>query len=186
MHAYTVKIKTADTTQERAVYASGLREAAEIGQAHGLVVGVRRSRTIALVSCVKTKQAEARPFPARELYTSPLFTGMREYAAARTDDWFILSAEHGLVAPDTPLLPYDAYLGNMKVRERKAWAADVLRQLDSQLRPGDEIMVLAGRQYREHIVPELMKRGHRITVPMQGLGLFKQLEFLKSQNAASI
>ncbi len=50
---------------------------------------------VALVSCVKSKRAVASP--ARELYVSPLFKGMRAYAETRADAWYILSAEHGVL-----------------------------------------------------------------------------------------
>lgn len=58
---------------------------------------------VALVSCVKTKRDT--PHPAKDLYTSPLFKGLRRYAEAHADTWFILSAEFGsqispLEAPD--------------------------------------------------------------------------------------
>lgn len=139
-------------------------------------------RTIALVACVKSKQATARPVPAAELYTSPLFKGTRRYAEARADAWLILSAEHGLVAPDTPLLPYEKFMGDMRKKERAAWGEAVLRQLSDQLQPGDEIVVMAGAHYREHLVPALEQRGYRVTVPMQGLGLLQQLAWLKANN----
>src|SRR5262245_54765277 len=58
---------------------------------------------VALVSCVKEK----RPFaaPACDLYTSQLFRALREYAISRADDWYVLSAEYGLLRPDQTVAP---------------------------------------------------------------------------------
>jgi hypothetical protein len=58
---------------------------------------------VALVSCVKSKRTSESP--ARDLYTSPLFTKMRRYAEQHAEAWFILSAEHGVLAPDQLVAP---------------------------------------------------------------------------------
>ncbi|HWO69164.1 MAG TPA: hypothetical protein VNP94_00195, partial [Actinomycetota bacterium] len=44
---------------------------------------------IGLVGCVKSKRA--RPAPARDLYTSPLFRGARRFVERSCDRWFVLS-----------------------------------------------------------------------------------------------
>jgi hypothetical protein len=58
---------------------------------------------VGLVACSRLKAD--RPAPARELYVSPLFRAARAYAERRHGPgrWFILSAHHGLVDPDTVL-----------------------------------------------------------------------------------
>jgi hypothetical protein len=63
---------------------------------------------IVLVACVKSK--ETRPAAAKDLYISALFRKERAYADCAGVPWFILSAEHGLVAPDEWLAPYERYL----------------------------------------------------------------------------
>jgi hypothetical protein len=63
---------------------------------------------IGLVGCVKTKRSFASP--GKDLYASPLFRGRRRYVEASCDRWFVLSALHGLVAPDEVLEPYDVTL----------------------------------------------------------------------------
>jgi hypothetical protein len=66
------------------------------------------SKKIALVACV-SKKASA-PMPARDMYTSDWFRKASAYAARVTDDWYILSAKYGLIAPDTVIEPYDETL----------------------------------------------------------------------------
>ena len=62
------------------------------------VAAESQAPTLLLVACVKEKLAA--PAAARDLYVSPLFKKEREYAERAGLPWFILSAEHGLVAPD--------------------------------------------------------------------------------------
>jgi hypothetical protein len=61
-------------------------------------------RRIGLVGCVKDKAQVA--LPARDLYRSTLFAGRRRFVGRTCDDWWILSAEHGLVHPDDVLEPH--------------------------------------------------------------------------------
>ena len=62
-------------------------------------------REVGLVSCVKTKRPE--PTVPKDLYTSDYFRKMRQYAEQEHDDWWILSAKHGLLDPDgEPIEPY--------------------------------------------------------------------------------
>src|SRR3546814_861850 len=52
-----------------------------------------------LVACVAAKLD--RPAPARDLYASPWFQKARAYVERQGGAWFILSAKHGLTAPET-------------------------------------------------------------------------------------
>jgi hypothetical protein len=58
---------------------------------------------VILVSCVKRKRMSVAP--ARDLYTSTLFQGGRRYAESKGTPWYILSALHGLVEPETVVAP---------------------------------------------------------------------------------
>lgn len=134
---------------------------------------------IALVSCVKRKQALAAP--ARDLYVSALFRSMRRFAQSNADRWFILSAEHGLVAPETVIEPYERTLNRMAAQERRVWAARVLESLDCEVSPGDSVVILAGARYREGIVRPLRERGINVELPLEGRRLGEQLQWLNSQ-----
>ena len=79
---------------------------------------------VGLVSCVSAKRDD--PAPPRDLYTSAYFQKMRTYAEEHHDDWWILSAKHGLLDPDGPAIdPYDETLRNATIDEKRAWAASV-------------------------------------------------------------
>lgn len=142
--------------------------------------------TIALVSCVKKKQHLA--CEARDLYISPLFQGMREYAENHADEWYILSAKYGLLLPMQKIGPYEQTLKTMSAYDRKRWGLNVMRQFRRQVwipRNCDDqhrIMFLAGETYRKHLVPYFQDMGFGIIIPMKDMKLGKQLQWLKQEN----
>jgi hypothetical protein len=139
--------------------------------------------TIVLVACVKTKLAV--PSPARELYCSDWFRKAASYARRLSDQWYILSAKHGLVHPDEVLAPYELYLPNLSAQERRRWARGVLDRLRPMVHKGDEVVILAGERYREHLVDALRAMGCSVRVPMAGLTQGRQLQWLGEQEARS-
>lgn len=67
----------------------------------------------------------------------------------------------------------------MPKRDRLAWAEKVQQQLLDLVSVDAEVILLAGQRYREDIEPFLRKRGHSVSVPLQGLKIGKQLQRLK-------
>ena len=133
--------------------------------------------TIALVSCVAQKLD--RPARARDLYISTLFRSLRRYAEAHADAWFILSAKYGLVDPNEVIEPYELTFNTMGTQARRAWAARVREALTPKLPPGCAVILLAGQRYREYIEPWLCDRGHSVSIPLEGLPIGRQLQWLK-------
>ena len=109
---------------------------------------------IVLVACVKSKGT--RPAAAKDLYTSALFRKERAYAERAGVPWFILSAEHGLVAPDEWLAPYERYLADTTASYRLAWGGWVAARLDLLAGPlSDKVVEIhAGSTYLDVIRPE--------------------------------
>jgi hypothetical protein len=138
--------------------------------------------TVYLISCVKTKQ----PFrcQAKDLYISDFFSKARNHAEASKGSWFILSAEYGLLSPDRMVAPYERTLNKMPKRDREAWAQKVLLQIEAELPDLKRVVFLAGERYRENLVHPLRARGVKVAIPMEGLGIGKQLRWLK-QNSPS-
>jgi hypothetical protein len=137
------------------------------------------AKKIALVACVKTKKPM--PMPAQDLYRSDWFRKASTYAMRVADEWHILSAKHGLVAPDTVIEPYDETLNRMPVAARRAWAKRVLEDLDRVLQPGDHVVILAGVRYRENLVNPIQEMGCNVEIPMQGLLFGEQKSWLKQR-----
>lgn len=132
--------------------------------------------TVYLVSCVSQKRAWA--CEARDLYVSELFRKARRYVEASGCPWFILSAEHGLVAPGQVIAPYERTLNTMGVAERRAWAERVAAQLAEAVPDLSRVVFLAGERYREFLARDLAVREVAVSVPMQGLRIGEQLRWL--------
>jgi len=132
--------------------------------------------TVGLVSCVSRKRAQATD--AQDLYESPLFLKARDYVEQTCDRWFILSAKHGLVAPQQVIEPYEETLNTKSRAERRQWADAVWRRLRAGLHCSDRVVVLAGAHYREYLVPRIKQHGCVVDVPMEGLGIGQQLHWL--------
>lgn len=130
-----------------------------------------------LVSCVSKKRAGASP--AKHLYQSPLFNLARAWVEREEAPWYILSAKFGLVHPDTEIAPYDETLNRMGVSQRREWAAWVETQMDEMLPDADEVVIFAGKKYREFLENYLRRRFNSVTVPMEGLRIGQQLNWLK-------
>jgi len=131
-----------------------------------------------LVSCVSVKQAA--PSRAKDLYLSDWFKKARLYVEHSGCPWFILSAEHGLVDPESVVAPYEKTLNHMGVRERREWAAKVVGQMGNVLPQTDSIVVLAGARYREFLMDYLGSRTRQVLVPLEGLRIGEQLSWLGS------
>jgi len=132
---------------------------------------------VVLIGCVKTKAPEASP--ARDLYRSPLFQRRRRYAESTGRPWYILSAEHGLLDPDSLIEPYDVYLADQSADYRQAWGGWVVAKL-TQVRESIDGLVIevhAGAAYVDAIDEPLRRHGAVLRTPLAGLGMGEQLSW---------
>ena len=136
---------------------------------------------VGLVSCVSKKHPSAAQ--AKDLYRSALFAKSRDFVEQRCESWFILSAKYGLVEPNEVLEPYEETLNTKSCGEHDEWAERVWASLHQRLQPGDHVTILAGERYRERLIPRLAAHGCHVDVPMQGLGIGRQLQWLSGQSA---
>ena len=137
------------------------------------------SKTIFLVSCVGGKRPSCAP--AKDLYLSDWFVKARNLVEANGAPWFILSAEHGLVAPDDLLEPYEKTLNTMSVSDRRRWAERVISQMSEKMPEAKSVTFLAGKRYREFLEDYLRNQGVSVEVPMEGLRIGEQLAWLGAQ-----
>jgi len=131
-----------------------------------------------LISCVSKKLD--RKSTAENIYISPLFKKNLTYAKSlKPSEIYILSAEHGLLKLTDEIEPYDKTLNNMCSNEIKEWSKKVIIQLKSLTDfKNDEFTFLAGEKYRKFLIPEL----NNVKIPMKGLKIGKQLQWLTKQN----
>lgn len=131
---------------------------------------------IALLSCTKAK----RPYKckASELYSpSPWFPTAYKYVKQYgADKVFILSSLYGLVHEDTVIEPYEATLNSFTDQQKHHWANSVINELRKSVDLSrDEFIIIAGRNYYQHLLPHL----EHVYLPLKGLGLYDWLPKLK-------
>ncbi|RLM88214.1 hypothetical protein D3D01_21905 [Haloarcula sp. Atlit-7R] len=140
------------------------------------------TREIGLVSCVKTKRGE--PAPPKDLYTSDYFQKMSSYAEHYHDDWWILSAKHGLLDPDgDPIQPYDETLSGARVAKKREWAERIADQLDEQGLLSEDITLVfhAGKDYYEELLPHIEDGEVSIEIPTEGLFIGEKKSWYKER-----
>ena len=96
----------------------------------------------------------------------------------KPDAIYILSAKYGLVDPEKEIEPYEQTLNTMKSGQVKDWTLDVIDQMEGKVNfQKDEIIFLAGERYRKFLMPLC----RNAKVPLEGLGIGKQLGWLKKK-----
>lgn len=135
-------------------------------------------KNIVLISCVSKKLDKKST--AESIYISPLFKKNLTYAKSLNPNGiYILSAKYGLLKLTDEIEPYDKTLNNMRSNDIKEWSKTVVNQLKSVADlKNDEFTFLAGEKYRKFLIPELSK----VKIPMKGLKIGKQLQWLTKQN----
>lgn len=133
---------------------------------------------IIFLSCVKTKANHR--CKAEDMYISPLFRYSLQYAKSLNPRRiFILSAKYGLLELNDIIDPYELTLNHMSEKERKRWAYDVCMELQRKNVDYDEKAVfLCGTNYRKY----LMQKFPNHEVPLEGMGMGKQLRFLSRKS----
>jgi hypothetical protein len=131
---------------------------------------------IYFIACSATKLDRAAP--ACDLYQGQAFKAARKLAEKSRADYWILSAKHGLIHPDTVTEPYNDYLGAMTKAQRNQWGAMVCEQIKAAGLTSRAAVILAGKHYAapvSHLFPTL-------SLPLAGLGIGQQLSKLKQLN----
>lgn len=108
--------------------------------------------------------------------------GRRAFVERSCDEWWILSAAHGLVHPQTVLSAYDVTLKNAGRAARRHWSTQVLIAIDEQVKPvaGELFEVHAGAEYRDFgLLDGLRARGCVVEIPTEGMRIGHQLRFYK-------
>jgi cytoplasmic iron level regulating protein YaaA (DUF328/UPF0246 family) len=118
-------------------------------------------KRICLIACASSKQDT--PQPAKDLYASALFQKSVAWMQKQNfDNWFILSAKHGLLPPDKVIAPYNQTLNQMPIKQRKFWADNVFAALQPYLSNDTSVTFLAGDKYREHLATRIINAGCEI------------------------
>lgn len=107
-------------------------------------------RRLLILACSERKAHGVVPLPAWHVYHGNLFRVCKALLARGawpTDIGVrILSAEHGLIRPDTPILPYDRRMTPDRARQLRGWASNLsLAVFEEQ---AGEVYLAMGATYR--------------------------------------
>jgi len=114
---------------------------------------------VTLIQCTASKRDEKAP--AKEMYDeSVYFRAMRNWAEARGHPWYIISAKHGLLSPETTIKPYD----ERGIDEQQA------EQIGHDIadRGTQTIHICAGQDYTTELIPVLESHGIDVIVHCAG------------------
>lgn len=127
---------------------------------------------IALVGCGKAKLDRAAP--AKDLYTGNLFRAGRDWAEENADEWFILSALHGVIHPVQVVAPYDLHMGELSRSDKWAWGMGVRKVLKALGVWPHPIVFLAGSEYEGAVLG-----APHVDMPLRGLMMGERLRWYK-------
>jgi hypothetical protein len=128
-----------------------------------------------IMGCSRRKSASAVPMPALDLYQGGRIPDLRLVLAnqphLRRRIW-IISAEHGLIHAETPLLPYDRRLDAARALELRPHVARVARSQLAAAVPPREVLVVAEPLYLLALadLPDVLAPGliHWVDDPVGG------------------
>jgi cytoplasmic iron level regulating protein YaaA (DUF328/UPF0246 family) len=144
--------------------------------AHVKIREARGPQRITFIACSSAKLRSAAP--AKDLYTGQLFRKARALAEKTSDQYYILSALHGLLQPDKVTAPYNYTLKTLSKRERGGWGDRILKDSLWLIPKGSTITLLAGNDYCDPIEGKLGRNGFHVTRPLKGLPIGKQQQQL--------
>lgn len=112
-------------------------------------------RKIALIACVKEKQALASP--ALEIYVGKEFKRwVADAQAKKVNALYILSGKYGLLLPKEIIEPYDFNLNDASNGERKLWAIKVIDRLkEFEDLSSVQASLYCNEQYAEYLIEEI-------------------------------
>lgn len=120
---------------------------------------------VVLVQCTSAKRDDRAQ--AGNIYDeSDYFVKQRAYAKAHGDEWFVQSAEHGLLQPTTRIDPYDTRPSDLSDVDQ--WGENIADDLVRRVPDVEIVEVLGGKKYADPLTPALERRGLEVLEPLRG------------------
>jgi hypothetical protein len=134
------------------------------------------SERIIIAQC--TNQKRDGEHCAGDLYDeSALFRKQETYADVAGDQWFIQSAEYGLLRPTDVIESYDTHAKDLSQPEQ--WAANIASEVTEYATAPATVELLGGAAYADPLTPELEARGFEVLEPLRGLGIGERMAKLE-------
>lgn len=131
--------------------------------------------SLGIVPCSKGKVWDRIPtcgaVPAKDAYTGTFHRLARAYAERKADQWMILSAKYGFLAPDDLVPgPYDVTFN--RPSDPRCITTERLREqvLEKRLNRYTRVIVVCGDNYVRRIREAFQGTGAEIITPLKGKG----------------
>lgn len=188
-------------TLQTAAYSSADTAERGSGRTDNQRTMLRTPTRILIIGCGKAKKSLTTEtmlsggIPAKDLYIGPIFKARRQYAEATGHQWYIASAQYGLLAQDTSIVGYEMTLDGKPAGERAIWSVRVLESLLVKLKYGDAqglagphaafkdvcIELHMGEAYAEYLTQIIPAIGMNVHWATKGMSQGEQLSWYKSK-----
>ena len=126
---------------------------------------------VTLIQCTNSKR-DSQCKAAAMYDESEYYKKMRRFAKAKGNEWYILSAKHGLLYPDKIIEPYDSYgLSDTQ-------AAEIATELSDK--GVSEVEIIAGKKYTDPLTPELERMGIDVIEHCRGMMIGERMKELNT------
>lgn len=133
-------------------------------------------RSVYLISCGKRKSDT--PCMASDMYNSERFVQLKNLAILTKHEWYIISAKHGLLKPDTIIDPYDMCIDSFSIDQQRTWARKVVQSIGT-IAIGAKIVVWADGVYSKLLRDEFDTVGIEADFPLSNLKSDDQAKYLQ-------
>ena len=127
-------------------------------------------RVAVITACSKLKLDQKAP--ASELYQGDMFKKSRHIAQKLGADFYVLSAEHGLIRGSKIIEPYETVIQTKKDKDRLR--SNLNEKILEKLALYEKVIIIMGQKYREILEP-FFQDNYYILRSSTGLGEYKQL-----------
>lgn len=145
-------------------------------------------RIVYLLGCGKQKRRAGWVGPAEDLYTGALFLKKKSFANLVGAEWWIISAQYGLLDRSTVVEPYDKTISDLSRCDRFLWALGIARgflfktcrKQATWIDDPENIVVHLhmGRDYADPVEIALRTAGFsNVLRPVEGLGQGQQMQW---------
>lgn len=108
---------------------------------------------IIIIQCSKSKVNSKTK--ASELYTSQRFKLSKKIADKYAKKWFILSAKHGLIRPDSVIAPYDFTINDLSINEKQNYFSKIIDQIRKLNLTNSRLIFLTDPDYTNEVINSL-------------------------------
>lgn len=130
-----------------------------------------------IIGCGKRKHPI--PAPAADMYLSQLFTSARQWCEEGGMPWRIMSAQHGILDPDSSIEPYDLALSMLNSDELAEYRDRIAFQWSTGFASRPTRVVLLASSLYARTFAKAISGQESVEEPLAGLGFGRRIHWLQ-------